>query len=320
MYKGNTNLPSVLKVWIFHDDRAGHISQLQGLLYALSNKTTIEPTWFEAQSIHFELTALLKPKPSPESPGIIIGAGHSTHKDILLCARAHKAVSFVVMKPSLPQRLFDGIICPQHDGLKNNERVFNTQGPISKIPPRIEGTEQEERSRHLFLIGGPSKHYAWNSSALTEQIQEICNARSDIEWSLSDSPRTPKDFVKNLNALKMKNLSCYHYQDDNFGSISPALKSSAFTWVTPDSMSMIYESMTAGSPTGLLKLPATKKAEKKHFCRHIEDLLEAGPVMGFDQWRRSKTQHFYPPVPPPPNDANRAADWLLERYQQLRAN
>jgi mitochondrial fission protein ELM1 len=282
---------------------------------ALSKERSIKVEWLEAKTFKFKAKQLLKPSRCNESPDIIIGAGHRTHKSLLCASRAHRALSFVIMKPSLPLRMFDGVICPEHDGLKQDSRVFNTEGPINKIsrPESI-----SKRERHLIMIGGPSKHFIWDEEKIIRQIQSICQRRPEISWSLSNSPRTPSNFLTKLQRHEIENLEIYDYQSNGFGDIESALLSSAFTWLTPDSMSMIYESLTAGSPSALLKLDAEPKAKNKRICQHISKLLKQGIITGFDEWQKISKKHFYPAEPHFLDEASNAARWLLSRYESLR--
>ncbi len=304
-----------LVVWLCHDHRAGHISQLSGLIKALAKQTGVEQYWFDAESLRTRFSRLLRPQNGKTSPDIVIGAGHRTHKCLLMASRAHKALSIVIMKPSLPLRLFDGVICPQHDGLSNNTRILCTQGPITKIePPQA----QQQRTQHLMIIGGPSKHFDWNQAALIKQVQEVCAAKPGLSWYLSDSPRTPESFIDSLLALGIANLNCHRHQDERFGSIGDALHISAFTWVTPDSMSMIYESLTAGAPTALFSLEPKPKAAYKRICRHVSELLESKLVTSFEHWQAKHDKQFYPRQAPPLDEAQKAARWVLAKFQQTR--
>lgn len=311
--QSNTRATRPLMVWVCHDGRAGHISQLKGLTKALARQTNIEELWLDSQTLQVGFRGLLLPTRQDNSPDIIIGAGHGTHKSLLMLARTHRAKSFVIMKPSLPLPLFDGVICPEHDGLANSERVMTTQGPITKISP----SPNTKRTQHLMMIGGPSKHFVWDESNLIKQIQEICDTRREVLWHLSDSPRTPLSFIDKISSCEIANLSCHRYQDGSFGPVDEALQSSAFTWVTPDSMSMLYESLTSGSPTALLELPMVSKSEKKRICMHINRLTSSGKLIDFGQWQSNKKAQFYPDLPASLDEASAAATWLLKRYQQL---
>lgn len=308
-----------LNLWVYHDDRAGHINQLKALIQALASQAQVNTRWIPVQSASFNLKRTLKPKRLEDSPDIVIGAGHATHKHLILSARAHQARSFVIMKPSFPLRLFDGVICPEHDGLAASKFILNTHGPLSlALPAANTEAAPSKRSRHLMLIGGISKHYDWNDSSLVQQVKTICLSNPDINWLLTDSPRTPNSFLENLDKGKPTNLTCYRYDDDQLAELSSLLAESAFTWVTPDSMSMIYESLTSGSPTALFDFKPSPKGKRRKLCRHIEKLIASGPVIGFKQWQTRNTNDYYPAPPPPLNEAEKAATWLLKRYQALK--
>ena len=78
-------------------------------------------------------------------------------------------------------------------------------------------------------------------------------------------------------------------------------------WVTEDSVSMIYEALTAGCRVGLLPLPR-KSAGRLH--RAVDRLIEEGFVCG----RNDLDAGMELPAPPRTLDeANRCAGLLLEK-------
>jgi len=164
-----------LSVWFIHDQRPGHINQLKGLAERLSSHCKLEENWIDANSNTFTWAdALLKKKSDDKlsPPNIVIAAGHKTHKTLLIVAHIYQAFSVVLMKPSLPICLFDALICPKHDELKESPKVLNTLGALNKINPTF---ETQQRTKNLMLIGGPSKHFKWQEQILLDQIQIICH-------------------------------------------------------------------------------------------------------------------------------------------------
>mgnify|MGYP000594875175 CR=1 FL=1 len=100
---------------------------------------------------------------------IAIGAGHKTHLHLLAVKRCLNAKIVVIMKPSLPLKLFDLCVIPQHDDVKSVSNVFITNTTLVNFNLN---TKKKENTA-LFLIGGPSKHFYWNSKILLEQIKNI---------------------------------------------------------------------------------------------------------------------------------------------------
>ena len=63
----------------------------------------------------------------------------------------------------------------------------------------------------LFLIGGPSKHYYWNTKLVLDQVKEISKKFKCSKFFLTTSRRTPINFINDLDNLKLKNIKGYEY-------------------------------------------------------------------------------------------------------------
>jgi mitochondrial fission protein ELM1 len=320
------NLEANINIWIIHDDRPGHLTQLEGLAARLTAHRHVTINWLSPTQINFNIRRLLKPKLDTNSPNIIIGAGHKTHRAVLLSARYYQAFSVILMKPSVPLSWFDAIICPKHDGLAASKRILNTLGALNKVTPpptkEINGEATIIRNKHLMLLGGLSKHFEWNEDRLITEIRQICDHDLDRHWLLSDSPRTPSSTLTKLKSLKLKNLSLHHFQDESFGSLEGNLKQSKLTWMSPDSMSMLYESLTAGSKVALFTLKSNPKKRHNRIARHVQSLIQDGTVMSFDIWHTSHTNENSAldedGTLPYLWEADRASRWLLGRFNELR--
>jgi len=310
----NIKLPTeapLLSVWFVHDQRPGHIKQLKGLAERLSAHCKLEASWIDANLNTFSWTdALLKKKPDNQlpPPNIVIAAGHKTHKTLLIIAHIYQAFSVVLMKPSLPICLFDTLICPKHDELKESHKVLNTLGALNNINPV---GKTQHRTKKLMLIGGPSKHFKWQEQLLLGQIQSICHQQPNKQWLLSDSPRTPASFMPRLKALNISNLNCFHYKDKQLEDLSTLLKKCTETWISPDSVSMIYESLTAGSPSFLFDLKPSSPKKPSRVARAINNLVQEQLVGHFLSWQKTPDKQ-----PQTINlwEADRAAQWLLIQY------
>ena len=302
-----------LSVWLIHDHRSGHINQLQGLSERLSAHYKVKTSWFDANLNKVSwLDALFKKTNKTDDlapPDIIIGAGHKTHKALLFNARIYHAFSVVLMKPSLPLSLFDAIICPKHDKLKESNRVLNTCGALNKVNPAPHSTQ---KTKYLMLIGGPSKHFEWQEQTLFTQIQAICSKHSDKEWLLSNSPRTPSSFMTQLMKLNIPNLCIYHYQDNNLEDLDSLLQQCAAVWITPDSASMVYESLTARAPSFLFNMSPSNKNKPTRVARSILDLIQEQHISSFQQWQSNSD--IKAPTIINLWEADRAAQWLLNQY------
>ena len=81
-------------------------------------------------------------------------------------------------------------------------------------------------------------------------------------------------------------------------------------WVSEDSVSMVYEALTAGCATGILAVPARRHGKKK-LQQGIEALARDGLVTTFAHWQ-NKT-----PLQTPArlfDEAARVAAWILDKW------
>ena len=94
------------------------------------------------------------------------------------------------MKPSLPLKLFDLCVIPKHDDVKSVNNVFITN--TSLVNFNLNTKKKENMA--LFLIGGLSKHFYWDSKILLEQIKNISKKFKFKKILITTSRRTPKRF------------------------------------------------------------------------------------------------------------------------------
>jgi mitochondrial fission protein ELM1 len=162
------------------------------------------------------------------------------------------------MKPSLPYFLFDLCLVPEHDNPPERANVIPTIGSLNSLG--LDDRHPKTPSSHIILIGGPSPHYAWDNNLIIEQIEEIVKKgqKNIQQWILTTSPRTPKEFIEKLRERKLTDLKIYHYKDTKPGWVEEMLLASENAWVTPDSVSMTYEALSAGCRTGIFELCPNK--------------------------------------------------------------
>ena len=70
---------------------------------------------------------------------------------------------------------------------------------------------KKKENMALFLIGGPSKHYYWDSKIVLEQIKNISKKFKFKKLLITTSRRTPIDFIDEFNRLKIRNIKLYEY-------------------------------------------------------------------------------------------------------------
>lgn len=295
-----------LILWSISDGRAGHVAQSRGLIRSLSeladcsiHEIPVPPAMdviagLVTGSAHFAGTL--------PDPDIIIGAGHRTHLPLICARRTRGGYAVVLMRPSLPLALFDLCLIPSHDAPPRAANVIVTRGPLNDVRPaaaRAPGTG-------LILIGGPSRHYRWDSDSLLQQIRTI-TARQDLDWLICDSPRTP--------AATRRGLAGFGPAYRPFDRTSPGwlggqMARAATIWISRDSMSMIFESLSAGAAVGLLDVPSRGDSR---LSRATESLAADGLATAYPDWLAGRPLA----APPAPLDeARRCAALVLDRLRQ----
>ena len=296
------NLPLV--IWRFTDGKPGHENQALGLIQALSDM--IEVKVFDIQPEAFSQTIKYYFKKSFPMldrlpPSLIIGAGHATHLSVLAAKRSVGGRSVILMKPSWPTWLFDHCIVPEHDGLTASNKIITTVGVLNLITP----SEQLDQDVGLILIGGPSSHYEWFDDAMLERI-ELILAKDKKQWLITTSRRTPESFVTKLKQLPSDNLQVIIASDAGKDWLPQQLQCAGTVWITEDSVSMVYEALTAGGDCGIL--PVQRKQESR-VSAGIDQLIEKRRLVSFDDWIfKGKMLKNDQPI----NEAKRIAEYLLE--------
>ncbi len=229
------------------------------------------------------------------SPDLIVAAGHQTHRRALVLKWRLRLPLCVLMKPSLPRWLFDFCIVPKHDGWRDSDRVLTTYGAINNVQP-----QPKNSNSGLVLLGGESRHADWQSDEIVRQVITIVHEDSERHWTIADSRRSPPDLLEHFSSL---NVSVMPWASCPSGWLADALGRTERVWVTPDSVSMVYEALSGGCQVGLLDLPM----RNTRVAKGMQALVETQRVMTFD------SRHQPWPAPRPLAEADRAAQWLLER-------
>jgi mitochondrial fission protein ELM1 len=294
----------MLIIWVLTDGKRGHENQSLGLAKALARKTS---TQLETIRVNDGLGWLMNwllgkfpPGQNCPKPDLILAAGHTTHFPLLAARRAFGGKAVALMKPSLPLMFFDRVVVPRHDGLKPDGNHLTTEGPINRVQPN----KSAARTVSLFLIGGPSPHFQWDSAKIIRQILAIASQDPGRRWTLTTSRRTPTDFLSQLTRSSPENLTVVPHEQTGADWLPVRLSSAQVVWVTPDSVSMVYEALTAEAGVGLFDLPS----RQTRVARSILSLLEQKLVIGFDQWQQ---QPCLPRPAPHFNEADRIADEIL---------
>ncbi|MDQ7073528.1 MAG: ELM1/GtrOC1 family putative glycosyltransferase [Gammaproteobacteria bacterium] len=138
-------------------------------------------------------------------------AGRRTQLPLLLAHLWFGGKRIILMRPYWPLTWFDLTIIPQHDSPQLNPNILVTQGVINAVTP----SSNHDKNKGMILIGGPSKHYTWDTASIVQQITTLLNAMPNISWTIANSRRTPVDFLDQLNKISCSFNFIDHQQTDN---------------------------------------------------------------------------------------------------------
>lgn len=268
-------------IWQVSDGKEGHLGQSTGLVNALLRRKPAQVYKIITPSFISSLYSCLSRRTGwahhLPAPRVVIGAGRATHLPLLAAGRAYKAKTVVLMRPSLPPSWFDFCLIPEHDNPTPRDNVIVTQGAVNLMRPG----KAHDRRRGLILVGGPSRHYGFDADALISAIKQVLARAPQQHWTLSNSPRTPASLVDAVNELKAPNVETACWDHCGMGWLADQLQRARDVWVTEDSISMIYEALTAGCRVGLLPLPR-KAPSRLH--KAIDTLLREQSASSLSSW------------------------------------
>ena len=256
------------------DGKAGHRSQALGLFKALQRQS-IEKVSFEEISIEyldlFSLAAGLFHRSIPQlktPPDLIIGVGSHTQLRVLLLGKIYtQAQTIILMKPNYPLAWFDYCVIPEHDGVLASDHVIVTQGVLNPIV----NEKRHQSGRILIALGGSSKRHQWNGDKVFASIEHIVRQHPNNEIIITTSRRTPEQFVEHLNAHPfLPHVHFFPVEHTPQGWIFEEMQKAEEVWVTEDSVSMIYEALTAGCKVGIIKIDRLKS---DRITRQLDQLL-----------------------------------------------
>ena len=296
-------------VWRFSDGKPGHDNQSLGLVDALQRRIPIDIYDIPIRpgaGIDWMLGRFPDGSLLPD-PWLILGAGHSTHLPLLAARRARGGRAAVLMTPDLPKSMFDLCVIPEHDRPKPAANVFVTRGSLN----RMQASSGAAIDRGVFMIGGPSRHYLWNYRVVSSQISRVIRFSPVKHWVLTTSRRTPAGFAEHVRErIYNRNLeiSIVSWRDTPDRWLSEQLDRASCAWITEDSVSMIYEALTAKVPVGLLEVPPRRN---DRVVMGVRKLVSGKCIRTFDDWCAghplSRPERVY-------DEANRVAEQICTQW------
>tara|TARA_B100001769_G_scaffold221186_1_gene181466 strand:+ start:1364 stop:2269 length:906 start_codon:yes stop_codon:yes gene_type:complete len=297
------NLKKEIIIWRFLDGKIGHEKQSLALVKFLKIETKTKLFNIgisNLASIFLKYKKLIKlPKPD-----LIIGVGHKVHLSVLISKIIFGGKSIIIMKPTIPINWFDLCIIPEHDEYKGKGLIYRTKGALCDGEINV---VEKNTKKSLILIGGISKNFVWDSEYIFEQIEKLISNNSSTKFLLSISRRTPEDFIMKLKALKNMNLIIIPMKDQEENWLENQFKKTKITWITEDSISMIYESLTAGQLVGILK-------QKKSNNKRIENSLNILRNQGYIFYDKDGNYKIQNKIKIFPNEAKKCAVWIIKNF------
>ena len=297
-------------ICIVSDGKPGHLNQSLGLTEALIRVNPLLTYEVRPSASLLQLIKLLLIRltttPEPSNIKIFIGAGHQTHLSLLLYGKllgVSKGVkNIVMMTPSFPLRWFDLCFIPEHDQPETLSNVVETWGALNRMVPSV-----KKECTGLILLGGASKHCLWDDSHVLEQLEMLVEADNEVtEWVLTTSRRTPHSILEKLPS-KVLPIKIIPFEDTDAEWLPERLAEVEKCWVTEDSVSMVYEALTAGCRVGLIELEASSKKSNR-VARGISRLRASGRVITLreNSWSGGD-------LPLPLSEADRCASLIIQK-------
>lgn len=280
--------PQPLVIWRLMDGKPGHESQTLGLVKALE-RLAIErgmpaplcidmPLGDYAYPLWDWLFKRFRPGFLKPRPDFIIGAGHRTHWPMLCARRSFGGKAVALMSPTLPCAFFDWVVAPAHDGL-TGRNVIVTQGVLNAMQPAA----VKRPGYTVVMVGGVSKHFLWDDAQVLAQLDEIMRRHPQVR--LTDSRRTPLALRAEL--AQRWPVEYQPWEQCPTGWLASELAVAENAWVTEDSVSMIYEALTAGCAVGLVGL-ARPEGKVGRLVSGVKVLEETNLVVRFSHNKSEK--------------------------------
>ncbi len=283
-----------MRITALLDGRPGHEKQTMGIIQALQKRVDVQVNLlpikevslfkFLAQARNLFGSGKAEDDCAVWNSDLLLGTGSRTHLLLLLYKNIFSIPAVTCMTPALYLRYgFDLCFVPEHDGKKEKGNIVVTAGS----PNCSHNKKIHQHDRGLILLGGEdSKSHRWNGLEVVNMVEEVVLADSKKLWILSSSPRTPQSTIDLVRHLvdRYGTLQFFDYRDTPSGWVEEQYDRSDVVWVTSDSISMIYEALTAGCKVGIFPMQWVRRNSK--FKRNEDALLERGLVKSFASWEQ----------------------------------
>ena len=271
-------------IWRFTDGKPGHERQTAGFVKAFCSLLPCEV--FEIAVKRSSAVRALFGRGIPNAPSgkpdLLLGAGNACQVPLLSAHKAYGGSSIYFMRPSLPLSWFDLCVIPKHDSPPLRDNILLSEGVLNDFDAPT--TKQPDTG--LILLGGPSKHHAWDNAHVMGQVEEILAAGQSrsprLSFRISASRRTPAETRVALEKFRHAGYQPLEEQDGNW--LRTNLASAAEVWVSADSVSMMYEALSSGARLGIVDVPVRRTDRITNIA---PDLVTRDFATGFKRWQQT---------------------------------
>lgn len=291
-------------IWIILDGKKGHEKQIEDLVYCLGKKIDINIYKVESSGFLkvcsdflYHLSDKCSDLPKPD---FIIACGHRTHLEALQKRSRYGGKIIILMKPTLPLFLFDLSIIPAHDKILWSKNTLVVNGSINKLYNK----NIHKKNMALILIGGPSKNYYWDNNQIINNIENIVKTHLYLNFTVVTSRRTPQILINNL---EKKSINIRLINDENAPAnwLEKNIDYYEHSWVTQDSISMLFELLAAGSRVNCIGL----KNRNSKFKKLFNELYEMKKI-NFS----NKDENILEPMNLKVSTASQCADYIIKKF------
>lgn len=296
-----------LGILLVHDGKPGHRTQAEGLGIAMAMRRNALAYEWNAES--------LDPLPEMEDPPkLVVSVGRHAARQALKIARALGVPAVALMNPGWwLRRRFDLCVVPRHDRLAPGPKLLLTDGVLNAMPV----CEQADPLQGLLLVGGPSKHHGWDGPLLARQIERILERDPAIRWHATSSRRTPpatEALLEQMTHRAGDRLQFTPASETPRGWVAQQLHHRGTVWASADSVSMVYESLSAGAAVGILEVPEKRRwFGTSRVVSGVNDLLARGLATSYRDFEGGAALKRGQPL----READRVVEAILERWKTL---
>ena len=214
-------------------------------------------------------------------PKFVIGAGRKTIPYMKYLKSKLKGDIFTIFlqDPKIKTNNFDFVWAPHHDEIKG-ENTYSTllsPGRISQDLLAKEVRKWSDKFSDLpepfltILIGGKTKAFNFNKQECFYILETISKSIKD-GWTplISTSRRTPQFLKKEIKKI-VTNSPHYFFDNNGDNPYYAFLGNSNVALVTPDSVNMVSETITANLSTYIFDLQCRSKRINKFLTKLEED-------------------------------------------------